>query len=242
MARSSSSVGAWARAEAKLVRGPLLGVIAAVALTTASCGNDDGGRPAPPATAPIRLPGTVDDACRQAAAAVAARVLCPPSGGRPPALVEVRHGDLAPEPCAYLVNLDTRRRDPRDARPFHVLIGGSCEPFALSADSGRWAVDPPASLRLVSSPPLVLGQPPRLTRPYVLARRRVRGHPALLLRSDPFPEGGLHGGHYTLVWNEDGRGYAVGVHYASGDRTRAPRPDQIAALARLATSMRRVSG
>lgn len=221
--------------------GPLaLGLLACAVLV--ACGEDEDRARDPSRAVAIRLPADLDDACRDAARGAGAAVLCPPSGGRPAAFVEVSHADLAPEPCAYLVNLDTLRRDPRDARPFHVLVGGACVPFALGADGGHWAVDPPTSLRLAGSPPLVLGQPPRVTRPHVLRELRVRGHAGLLLRSDPFPEGGLHGGHYALVWNEDGHGHAISVHYGSGDRQRPPRPDQVEALLRLAGSLRRVSG
>jgi hypothetical protein len=44
-------------------------------------------------------------------------------------------------------------------------------------------------------------------------RLRVAGHPALLLRAAAYPRGGLHGGHVGVIWNQDGAGYALTLHY-----------------------------
>jgi hypothetical protein len=190
------------------------------------------------AAAAITLPASIRTACHDVAAGARVRVLCPPAGGHPAPLVRLVHDDLDADPCIYLTNLEALGSDPGDARPYRIMLGGTCTPFRLVARNGRWAADPPTTLRIVGSPPVVPGSAPRITRPHVIRRLRVRGHPGLLMRSDPFPEGGLHGGHYELVWNERGAGYAVSAHWASGDRGLDPRPDQVRALLGLAGALR----
>jgi Cft2 family RNA processing exonuclease len=50
-----------------------------------------------------------------------------------------------------------------------------------------------------------------------LARRTtVRGRPAIVVRSQPYPAGGIHGGHVIVLWNQNGHGYLVSLHYAGG--------------------------
>ena len=69
----------------------------------------------------------------------------------------------------------------------------------------------------------------------------VRGHEGLLLRSDPFPEGGFHGGAYAVVWNEHGAGYTVSLRFPSGVRGAPPNRAQLAELRRFAESLRPAS-
>jgi hypothetical protein len=212
-------------------------------LPAAGCGGNR--RPAArapgPAAARITVPPAALAACERLARGSEIAVLCPPAGGNPRPLVRLIHEDLDPTPCAYLMNLDSLGPEPSDARPFHLLLGGSCRPFPLTARNGRWTADPPASLRLVGSPPVPSGGRPTVARPHVLRRIIVRGHPGLLLRSDPLA-GPLNAGHYALVWNERGAGYAISAHYRSGDRRRAPRPDQVRAMQRLAAALRPAAG
>ncbi|HVL96759.1 MAG TPA: hypothetical protein VM266_12940 [Solirubrobacteraceae bacterium] len=212
-----------------------LGLVAAILL--AGCGGRE--EPPAPSTAQVVLPAAAADACRGLAQVETVTVLCPPAGGDgPPPLVRLRHEDLNPDPCTYVMNLETVDPDPEDRRPSHVLLGGTCEPLPLRADAtGRWDVDPPASMRLAGSPPLQPGHAPRVVRPHVVARVPVRGNDGLLLRADPFPEGGVNGSHYSLVWNEGGAGYQVSLHYATGDRGRDPRDDQRDALLAFAAGL-----
>jgi hypothetical protein len=206
-------------------------VIAALAL--AGCGADV------PAVAPIRVPVDAAASCRQSARTEQVHVLCPPGGGSPAPVVQLIHGDLDGDPCVFVQNLETIHPDPTDRRPSHVLYGSSCQPFTFGArPDGRWDTEPPLSLRLAGSPPLVLGQPPRVALPHIVARVRVRGNPGLLLRADPFPEGGTNGSHYALAWNEDGVAHQVSAHYATGDRGLDPSPYQRQALFEFADSLR----
>ncbi len=67
----------------------------------------------------------------------------------------------------------------------------------------------------------------------------MRGQRALVLTVAPFQRGGgVHGGHYALVWNQGGNGYAVSFHYPRADLGKPPRLREIRALTRAAESMR----
>jgi len=130
------------------------------------------------------------------------------------------HEDLDEGPCQYLINLEGRVGEHR-----HVVLGGRCGQVPLMADaSGRWDVPPPDSLRLAGAPPYRSSGQPSPSRPRIVRRTQVRGQPGVLLRADPFPQGGAQGGHDAIVWTEGGATYAVSVH----------RPVKIAALLSLA--------
>lgn len=152
-------------------------------------------------------------------------VLCAPAADDPAyALV---HDDLDEAPCQYLMNLEGRERGKGEHR--HVLLSGRCGEAPLRADAaGRWDVDPPESLRLAGAPPYRSNGQPSPSRPRVVRRVEIRGNPGLLLRADPFPDGGAQGGHDALVWMEGGATYAVSVH----------RPVTVEELTRLAERLR----
>jgi hypothetical protein len=207
-----------------------------VALALAACGGETDPSPGARAAPDPVLPSALTAACRELAQGPGARVLCPPvrPGGGPP--LALLHADLDPDPCGYLVNLQARDHG-GGARPSHLLLGGTCAPLPLRAGrDGRWPAPLPRSLRLVANPPLESGRLPRVSRPRVLRRVTVRGAPGLLLRNEPGTEGGLHGGHHSLVWNEDGAGYGVSLHFGRGVDDRAA----LATLQRLADALRPV--
>jgi hypothetical protein len=52
-------------------------------------------------------------------------------------------------------------------------------------------------------------------RPRVLGRTHIGNARALLLRIAPYPEGGVHGGHFAIVWNLHAAGYVISVHFLS---------------------------
>lgn len=66
----------------------------------------------------------------------------------------------------------------------------------------------------------------------VLRRTKVGIAPALVLESPPYPRGGVNGGHVSVLWNGDGRGYLVSLHFAG-----YPPRDRIAAAVGTARSM-----
>jgi hypothetical protein len=214
-----------------------LAVLVAAAAVTAGCGGDDGGSERPAPSLSPRLPAQLGAACGRLAAGSDITVLCPPAGRGGGGTLDLVHEDLDPEPCGYLVELLANPNRPTGAAPSHVVFGGRCEPLPLSAHGGRWDVDPLISLRLVANPPLESGKQPRIARPHVLGPFEVRGRKGLLLRSDPFPEGGFHGGAYAVVWNEGGAAYAVSLRFPRGERGEPPRRAELGELRRFAASL-----
>jgi hypothetical protein len=215
-----------------------------------ACGDGDAGErkrptPAPSAARRPELPAALTATCRRLARD-RVPVLCPPAPGAAASAprdrrLEVVHEDLDPDPCTYIVNVQQPDHDAAGDRPSHVVLAGSCGRLPLTAAGARWPVDPLKSLRAVSTPPLQSGQTPdqvTLRRPLVLRRLAVRGQPGMLLRFDPRPPGGLHGGHVGLAWNEGGHGYLLSLHYETRRERRNPRPDEVAALLRFAASLR----
>jgi N-acetylneuraminic acid mutarotase len=159
----------------------------------------------------------------------------------------VGNRDIDGSACGYLTELHLRSAPPgappsAGRHPFHVWFGGRCEPFPIDADDGHWPPVPDRTsyLGLVGVAPETPGGPSRerLVRPRVVAVTSVRGHTALVLAVEPFPRGGLHGGHYAIVWNEGGDGYAISFHGVGGDRGLDPTPREIRILTRAAASMR----
>jgi hypothetical protein len=213
-------------------------VIAAV-LAAGCGGSDDEPQPAPSPAASLTpgLPAELSAACHRLVAGSDITVLCPPASAGGAATLDLVHEDLDPEPCGYLVELLANPRRPTGAAPSHVVFGGRCEPLPLGGHSGRWEVDPLISLRLVANPPLESGKQPRIVQPHVLGPFAVRGHDGLLLRSDPFPEGGFHGGAYAVVWNERGAGYAVSLRFPRGERGQPPGRAELRELRRFAASL-----
>ena len=222
----------------------------------AGCGG--GERPAPP-IAPAREPATTRAAgagfervCLRAAGSVTIAVLCParlPLGGFE---APRNYGEA---PCTYLLNLEPRVMLRRAGAVFHLLFGGTCRPWSLRTRGGRWPVDAAAAragedLRLVGITSEVPGDPGaggKRVGLRVLKRTRIGSAPALVLRNPPYPVGGIHGGHLSVVWNAGGAGYAVSGHaVASRDRPdAAPGPEALMraalTLLRVAASMRPAS-
>lgn len=165
------------------------------------------------------------------------KVLCPARVPTASGALVVRHGDLEGGRCAFLVDVGSRR--PPRRGPFHILFGGVCRQLPLATRAGRWpARRVGENLRLVAHGTSVPGQDAgRVVRPELVRRTQVRGQRALLLRAEPYPDGGLHGGHYALVWNEGGSGYAASLHFARGDRGRAPAEQEAAELEGFVDSM-----
>ena len=63
-----------------------------------------------------------------------------------------------------------------------------------------------------AGPALGAGGPVRLE---LLRRTTVATHPALLLRVADYPDGGVHGGHVAVVWNQRDAGYVLSLHFAA---------------------------
>lgn len=187
----------------------------------------------------VALPNTAVKRCAALAPRRSIPVLCPTR--LPTARWYVRYQTLRSGRFEYLTNLDTKPAGSGD--PFHVLAGGRRGRFSLKSIAGRWPVDADLSrdLGLVGTKPLKPGQrwdeqPVRLK---LRRHAKVTRHPALLLKVADYPDGGVHGGHLAVVWNQGRNGYALSLHFA--ERSKRKRAEQEAVLLEAATAMSRFS-
>lgn len=168
--------------------------------------------------------------CANAAASASVAVLCPtrlPLGGFESPR---NYGDA---PCSYLINLEPRGMLERAGAVFHLLFGGTCEPWDLQTNNGRWpavltAVPAGADLRLIGTARLTPAHTEADRKRLglrVLRRTRIGSAPALVLRNPPYPVGGIHGDHISIVWNTGGAGYAVSGHAVASARRTDDNPD-----------------
>ena len=159
--------------------------------------------------------------------------------------------DYGEPPCSYLIDLEPRGMLKRPGTVFHLLFGGTCEPWNLDISNGRWPADLSLmgdDLRLIGTMNVTPGQTRadgRRVRLRVLRRARIGSSSALVLRNPPYPVGGIHGGHSSVMWNAGGAGYVVSGHaVASAERPDGdpgPRAHEraIETLVAVARSMRR---
>lgn len=174
----------------------------------------------PPALVLQPTPTAIATACRELASSRDLAVLCPT--GLPHGRWRVNHRTLREGRCAYLLDLTTRPFG-RNI-PFHAFAGGRCGPWPLTTRRSWPARGTlPDDLGLVGARPLEPGQPStataRAVRAHVLRRVAVDGHHGLLLREAAYPNGGVHGGHLAVIWNQGGNGYVLSLHF-----TETPRP------------------
>jgi hypothetical protein len=114
----------------------------------------------------------------------------------------------------------------------HLLVGATPRELPVFGARGRrwpppWLlVKPPAALAVPLRDERVRSREGRriviAQRPTILGPALVGDRPAVLLRSAPYPRGGLHGGHVLAVWNDRRRrGHLVSLHYGGAPlRTR----------------------
>jgi hypothetical protein len=199
------------------------GVVALiVAGWAAGCGSDAGSRSAAPRAAEslVALSRAAVERCSALAPRRAIPVLCPTR--LTPGRWRVRYQTLRSGRREYLCNLETTPAGSGAA--FHVLAGGRSRPFSLSSTaSGGWPRDPrlPRDLGLIGSESRKRGQRSlreRRIRPRLIRRTTVSTHSALLLRVADYPDGGVHGGHLAVVWNQGEAGYALSIHFSERDR------------------------
>ncbi len=141
-----------------------------------------------------------------------------------------------------MTNLDTKPANSGD--PFHVLAGGRRGRFSLKTITGSWPRDGdlPRGLGLVGAKPLKSGQRHDERRPVrlkLLRSVKVAGHRALLLQVADYPDGGVHGGHLAVVWNQGRDGYVLSLHFA--ERSPREQAEQDAVLLGAATAMSQFS-
>jgi hypothetical protein len=165
-------------------------------------------------------PDGVADGCREAVEVVAFPVACPtewPAARRPRKVGLRLFGGYGAsgEDDAYLLEAQTGfgSRSP----VFHVLFGGQLKPFPPGFEGGGKQLR--VTTRRVVSPYYASPRGGRVLGTSVVerpARRvgktRVHGQPAAIMKAPPYPEGGIHGGHSIVMWNENGHGYLVSTH------------------------------
>jgi hypothetical protein len=212
-------------------------------------GNGDSGagveRPvrtaAPPAPAEQlpRVPRSVVGRCAAEAPRRDIPVLCPTR--LPNARGFARYQTLAHSRSEYLTDLQG------SGDPFHVLAGGRRGRFSLTTTTdGRWPVEVPApsatccataprDLGLIGARPGERSDTWESVRLKLLRRTAVAQQHALLLTAADYPDGGIHGGHLVVVWNQGDAGYALSMHFAA--RSERTRGEQLAVLAQAATVM-----
>jgi len=157
-------------------------------------------------------PDGIADGCREAADVATFPVACPtewPDAGRPAqARLRLFGGDVA-----YLLEAQTGfgNRSP----VFHVLLGGQEKPFPAGFEGGGKRLR--VTTRRVTTPILKGGEPTGRT--FVVSRptrrvgaTRIHGRPAAIMQAPPYPEGGIHGDHSIVMWNENGHGYLISTH------------------------------
>jgi hypothetical protein len=184
-----------------------------------------------PASSLPAAPRSIAAGCDRVAERSAFPVLCPVTWPphRGPGRPELRVFANAPD--AYLIDVSNgfSRRGPH---VFHVLLGGQSRPVG----PGLTGVEP--ALRVTTrraTIPMKGGGKFVQTRP---ARRigsaTVHGNRAAVLKEPPYPQGGLHGGHVVILWNQDGHAYLVSAHGA-----RMPQRDIVSVALQIARSARR---
>lgn len=198
----------------------------------AGCGGDGGqgaatpaSRPAPQATVDefVSLPAAIARRCAALAPRRDVALLCPTR--LPKARWKVAHQTLRAGRLEYLIDLETNRTGSGD--PFHMLAGGRHGRFSLNTTNGKWPTNTHLTrdLGLVGAKPLKPGQrreQQQRVRLKLVRRSIVGEHPALLLEVADYPEGGVHGGHLAVVWNQGRDGYLLSMHFAEhSTRTRA---------------------
>src|SRR4051794_29398860 len=178
----------------------------AIALATfvlASCGGDEQAKA--PADGLVAAAPAVAKACAAAASRSSFPVRCPPRlpSGEP------KVKSFSRPPGVYLLDVSNgfRRRGPH---VFHLDVGGQSRPFRLPQGGVDRDLRISTRLRTISirgGGRFVQERPSRL-----LGWATVGGERAAILRAAPYPQGGLHGGHVLVLWNEGDHGYVVSVH------------------------------
>jgi hypothetical protein len=157
----------------------------------------------------IHAPAVVGKVCGKLVKAVDFPIMCPSAWPRSAAASEPQVGVFATTRATYLVNAFNGLSD-HGPHIFHLFFGGQASPFRADLTS----IDP--SLRVTTHDVRI---PMRGGRTYLQQRAAhdigsttVHRQRARILQEPPYPQGGLHGGHVLVLWNQSGHGYLVSVH------------------------------
>ncbi len=177
-------------------------------------------------------PAAVRHECAQRADYSSYRTSCPTRWPLRHGSATVLDAAVVRGPSQWFASFDDPAFGPPDGG--HVIVGGQKPPFSLVGDVGQTWPRPgePAPLPLVDLPRLrktsdgFVSQKP----PTVVGHASVNGQPALVLRSEPYPFGGINGGHVIVLFNVEGHGAFVSLHF--GGYTQAQRIVAALAVAR----------
>jgi hypothetical protein len=135
--------------------------------------------------------------------------MCPTSWPITSAAGEPQVGAFDVAKDAYLLNAFNGLGD-RSAHIFHLLLGGQARPFGAAYES----LDPllRVTTRYVRIPMLRGGSFVQQRPATRIAGAIVHDSHAAVLREPPYPQGGLHGDHVIVLWDQSGHGYLVSVH------------------------------
>ena len=198
----------------------------------AACGGAEPDAPGAPPADTRAASAVFMRECVRAAGTVTIAVLCPtrlPTGGFE---APRNYGDAL---RSYLLNLEPRGFRNRAGTIVHVLFGGTSRPWNLRTRGGRWPANVSAAragedLRLVGTTDLIPGRTEADRKRVglrVLRHARVGASAALVLRNPPYPSGGIHSEHVSVVWNAGGTNDSQAV--VALQRTDEPTRDLITA-------------
>lgn len=205
--------------------------------------------PATAARVPPRLvlgptPAAVVHVCRERVQMKKFAVACPTRYPLAPHSLVTPSGVALRGPSFYWASFNDPSGFP-DGDQGHLLIGGQRMPFSLAGQPGQTWPRPPQPRPVQQLPlprllttPMAGGKTYIVQRPArVLLHAMVKGLPALVLNAPAHPEGGLSGGHIIVLWNRDGHGYLVSLHFAvSPTRTPYVESQRITAALAIAAS------
>jgi len=195
-----------------LLAAPRTALLATALLAAALLAGCGGGGPAPELPPGARLapsPATLTNLCDRAAQRADVPVRCPKRlpahRGRGVAKVQA----FGKTSGAYLLDIENGFAG-GEPHAFHLLVGGQREPFGRNWDGIDEQLR--VTTRKVTIPMRGGGRFTQQLPARQIGTARVRGNDAVVLREPPYPQGGLHGGHVVVLWNEGGHGYLVSVH------------------------------
>jgi hypothetical protein len=189
-------------------------------------------RPAPnePASELPAAPRSIAAGCHHVAESSAFPVLCPVTWPRHRGPGQPKLQFLENAADAYLIDV-SNGFSPRGPDVFHLLLGGQRDPVG----PGVTGINPALRLttRRITTPMKGGGEFVQALPSRRVGSATVHGHRAAVLREPPYPQGGIHGGHVVIVWNQDRHGYIVSAHGAQ-----MPQSDIISIALQLARSTR----
>ncbi len=177
--------------------------------------SDDDPMPIERVMPPVVRAATVTELrrCRREQQDKRVRFACPTVFPTPGGFERARQ--FGSDACESLVNFEPAGARLESGSVFHMLVGARCGAMSLATARKRWPVDISLErdMRLIgrrSATPA--GRRSAAVRLAVLRRTTIDGRPTLVLRNPPYPDGGIHGGHLTVLTTSATTTYAITGH------------------------------